>query len=536
MKNYNNEKFNFEGLIILEMANNHQGSVEHGKKIINAFAPAVSSAGVKAAIKFQFRDLDRLIHPDHKDVSTNKHIPRFLSTRLGKDDFALMADEARNLGMITMATPFDEKSVDMLEELGIDVIKVASSSATDWPLLEKITKIGKPVVCSTGGLPLELVDNLVSFFNHRGVDFALMHCVSIYPTPNHKLNLERINIFKERYPEAVIGFSTHEDSGNIDAVKVAYAKGARVFEKHIGVETKNIKLNAYSANPEQFTKWLDSYNDAIAMVGAESYSINPSDQNELNSLSSLMRGVYAKNKIKRGDIIKKEDVFFAMPLQEGQMHSGQWHDAQWQKAHYHYNKDKVGLIADRDYSINEHLPDKLIHPKLMKKEIVYKAIHDVRGVLHKAHIFFNPDSSVELAHPYGVKDFFIGGLFMINCINREYCKKLVIMMPGQRFPSNYHTKREKTLQVLYGSLEIDIDGKNRVLSSGDSILIPSGVWHSFTSKAEVVFEEISIDSSQDKLCFADKIIDNTADEDRKTKLINWGRHQFDDDSEVVSIA
>ncbi len=123
------KKFDFNGLIILEMANNHQGSVEHGKKIIEAFAPVLERAGVRGAIKFQFRDIDTFIHPDFRESSDYKHIPRFLSTALSKEQFKELIDTARDFGFIVMTTPTDESSVDLLEELGIDIIKIASCSA-----------------------------------------------------------------------------------------------------------------------------------------------------------------------------------------------------------------------------------------------------------------------------------------------------------------------------------------------------------------------------------------------------------------------
>ena len=77
----------------------------------------------------------------------------------------------------------DEESVAVIEAMGFDGIKVASCSAKDWPLLEEVASVGKPTIISTGGLTTEDIDNLVSFFGHRGVHYALMHCVSMYPTP-----------------------------------------------------------------------------------------------------------------------------------------------------------------------------------------------------------------------------------------------------------------------------------------------------------------------------------------------------------------
>src|SRR3989344_9210730 len=151
-------KFDFNGLFICEMANNHQGSAEHGLKIVRAMAEISRSFGIKGGVKLQFRDLDTFIHPDHKENSTNKHIPRFISTRLKDEEFKQLVDETKKLGLISIVTPFDELSVDLIEKLGVDVVKIGSPSANDWPLLERVSDCGKPVIVSTGGLRAHDID------------------------------------------------------------------------------------------------------------------------------------------------------------------------------------------------------------------------------------------------------------------------------------------------------------------------------------------------------------------------------------------
>src|SRR5262245_15392430 len=100
--------FDFRNLFVLDLANNHQGSVEHGLEIIRRHAEAVHRHGVRAAVKFQFRDLDTFVHPSHARESTNKHIPRFTSTRLSRDDYGKLLDEVKRQGLYAMCTPFDE--------------------------------------------------------------------------------------------------------------------------------------------------------------------------------------------------------------------------------------------------------------------------------------------------------------------------------------------------------------------------------------------------------------------------------------------
>ena len=111
----------------------------------------VKARGVRAAMKFQFRQLDTFVHPTHRNNSTNKHIPRFLSTRLSQKEFSQLLKEVKGRGFISMCTPFDEESVDVIEDMNFDVIKIGSCSARDWPLLERIAEANKPIIFSTGG-------------------------------------------------------------------------------------------------------------------------------------------------------------------------------------------------------------------------------------------------------------------------------------------------------------------------------------------------------------------------------------------------
>lgn len=141
----------FDKLVILEMANNHMGDVGHGIDIIHAFHHAVRDFPFRFVIKFQYRDLDSLIHPDYRQRMDLKYIKRFSETRLSEEDFLAMKREAEACGFLTLCTPFDEPSVDKLEKHGFPFIKVASCSFTDWPLLERVAQTGKPVIASTAG-------------------------------------------------------------------------------------------------------------------------------------------------------------------------------------------------------------------------------------------------------------------------------------------------------------------------------------------------------------------------------------------------
>ena len=230
----------FKDLFIFEMANNHQGDVKHGLAIIKAMGKIARENKINAAVKLQYRDLDTFIHPHQINNKENKHVSRFLSTRLSKDGFRTLVDAIRNEGMLTVCTPFDEASVDLIVEHGIEVIKIASSCADDWPLIQKIVKAEKPVIASTGGLTINEIDNLYSYLTHRLKQVAILHCLSVYPAPVEDLNLDVIRTMRSRYPDVAIGYSGHEEPDNTDVIKAAVMCGATVFERHVGVDRKSV--------------------------------------------------------------------------------------------------------------------------------------------------------------------------------------------------------------------------------------------------------------------------------------------------------
>ncbi|MCA2627671.1 MULTISPECIES: N-acetylneuraminate synthase family protein [unclassified Microcystis] len=230
----------FDELFVLELANNHWGSLERGLKIITDFSRIVRFNNVRASIKLQFRDVDNFIHRDFRDRADIRYIKKTLDTKMTEDDYATLVKAVRQSGCIPMATPFDEKSVNLCAELGIPIIKIASSDLNDWFLIEKIADTRKPVIVSTGGSSLKDIDDLVIFFENRNVPLAINHCVSLYPSEDSELEMNQIDYLKNRYPNHVIGFSTHEYTDWTSSMLIAYAKGARTFERHIDMALPNL--------------------------------------------------------------------------------------------------------------------------------------------------------------------------------------------------------------------------------------------------------------------------------------------------------
>ncbi len=312
-------------LMVFEMANNHMGDLPHGLATIRALREACTGFEdvFDFAFKLQYRDLDTFIHASARGRDDIKYVKRFEETRLSDEAFRALVAEMDACGFRTVCTPFDEPSVDRIEAHGIHTLKIASCSFTDWPLLERMAASDKPVIASTAGATLEEIDNVTSFFLHRGKDFTLMHCVAEYPTPDASLQVNQIELLRTRYPGVRIGYSTHESPDNTLAVGLALAKGATVFEKHVVLPTERYAANAYSADPAQIRAWLTEARRALAICGTPCDRYRPSAA-ERASLQSLRRGVFAARDIPAGAELDGAMVEFAFPPVDGQLTANDW--------------------------------------------------------------------------------------------------------------------------------------------------------------------------------------------------------------------
>jgi N-acetylneuraminate synthase len=321
MKKSKNEIF--DGLFVLELANNHLGNLQRGLNQIEEFSQVIRFNNVKAAIKLQFRDMDTFVHPEYVGSKDVKYIKKTTDKKLTKKEYKILVDKIVSSGCIPMSTPFDEASVDLCQELNLPIIKVASSDINDWPLIEKISKTKKPVILSNGGSSLKDMDDVVTFFLNRDIPIALNHCVSLYPSEDNELELNQIDFLKNRYPEIVIGQSTHEYHDWTSSMLIAYAKGARTFERHIDTPMEGYDMQIYNSTSEQIDIWFKAYHKAIEMCGGSPNQKRRNSEREIKYLDALVRGVYAKKEIPEGYVVKNEEFdeyfYMAVPLHKGQL-------------------------------------------------------------------------------------------------------------------------------------------------------------------------------------------------------------------------
>ena len=491
-------------LITFEMANNHMGDLAHGYKIVDELKRVSSKfPQFDYSVKLQYRD-DSFFHKDHIDRKDHKLIKRFTETRLGENGFLNLVDYIREKNFITMCTPWDEKAVEFLKNSNIEIMKIASCSFNDWDLLERVSLCKQPVIASTAGAKKIDIDKVYSLFKNKNKKFSLMHCVGEYPTKDVDLQLNQIDFLKRNYPDCKIGFSTHENPENYDSVKLALAKGAKIFEKHVGVPDDNKKyvLNPYSANPHQIEKWLNSMVNAINMLGSTGSIRKSFSKKENDDLRILHRGAYAKKIIKKDEILSK-NYYLAMPNIENQLVAKDMGMFQIYKAKKDINIDEPLMNDDFENSI----------AKDNSEEIKFLIKDKLKNFLSTSKVVLPTNVVSEINHHHGIEKFFEYGAILIHLINKEYSKIIVVMFPGQKYPKHYHSKKKETYYILHGDLEVDVQGKRKKLYPGDMMNVDNSKEHSFSTDNGVIFEEIATTYIK-----GDSKYINEVDEKRKTEL------------------
>ena len=201
------------------------------------------------------------------------------------------------------SSAFDQSSIDLLENLNCPVYKIASFEMTDFSLLHKISKTKKPVIISTGLSNLKEITDSVSFLKKNGTkEIAILYCVSSYPAKDDEFNLRNIKILIEKF-NCVVGFSDH--SNNVEIAKLAYAMGARIFEKHIALEkqTKGFDIK-FSLKGKELISFKNELLKTKKILGKKMFHRN---KNELKNLK-FRRSIYAIEDIKKNQKFTEKNI------------------------------------------------------------------------------------------------------------------------------------------------------------------------------------------------------------------------------------
>lgn len=216
-------------LVIAEIGINHGGSLDVAKAMVSA-AHKAGCEMVKHQTHFvedEMTDEAKAIFPPNADVSIWEVMQR---CALGKDDEIALKKHAESLGMIYISTPFSRAAADFLAEIGVAGFKIGSGEANHVPLIRHIASFGKPVILSTGMQTIESLRPSVQALDDAGIEYALLECTNLYPSPPEIVSLQGITELRKAFPKAVIGFSDHSIGPEMAIASVAL--GACILERH----------------------------------------------------------------------------------------------------------------------------------------------------------------------------------------------------------------------------------------------------------------------------------------------------------------
>lgn len=299
-------------LIIAEIGNNHNGSLERGFELIDLAA----QAGVNT-VKFQARSLKDLYvdlsdeYLNLTDFSTSYTVNQLKKFNLPQESLSKLFDHAKTKGLLVACTPFDVESAKFLKKSNIDFIKIASADMSNYDLLSQFSDTSLPLLISTGMHSENSIKKLGKWLHNSFIDATLLHVNSTYPTPYSDVNLRYMPKLSKFSTSSLFGYSGHERGTHIPIAAIAL--GASVIEKHFTLDKK------LEGNDHKVSLTFDELKDLVKNVSTlcESLSRNSNDkiisQGEKLNKIALSKGVYAKRFIKAGEVLTKEDISFLSP-------------------------------------------------------------------------------------------------------------------------------------------------------------------------------------------------------------------------------
>lgn len=295
--------------LIAEIGNNHNGSVDLAKRLVDLAAGAGADA-----VKFQLRDMDALYRQSGassagEDLGAQYTLDLLSRFSLPTEKLFDVFDHCRDRGIDVMCTPWDAPSVQALTDYGIPALKIASADLTNHGLLQEVGSRGIPVILSTGMSREEEIREAVSLMRNNGTNFAMLHCQSTYPAPFKDVNLAYMDRLAE-IAQCIVGYSGHERGYHVPIAAVA--RGAKIIEKHFTVDT-TMEGNDHKVSllPEDFAAMRRRIRETEESIG-EGTPRNVSTGEMMNRVN-LAKSLVAAHPIPIGHTIRQEDVAVKSP-------------------------------------------------------------------------------------------------------------------------------------------------------------------------------------------------------------------------------
>ena len=298
--------------IIAEVGVNHNGSIKIAKKLIDE----AKLAGVDA-VKFQTFKTDKLVAKDANKADYQKVITSSNETQyemlkkleLSEKDHKNLISYCKKKQIVFISSPFDNDSVDLLDNLGINIFKIPSGEITNLPLLKHVAKKNKEIILSTGMSNLGEVEMAIDCIYKEGnKKLTLLHCVTEYPAPYNEINLKVLLTLKKAFNISV-GYSDH--TLGIEITLAAVALGAQIIEKHFTLD-RNMEGPDHKASlePGEMKQMVKAIRNIEKAIGD---GIKKPTKSEIKNMQIARKSIIILKKLKRGDRISEKHLTIKRP-------------------------------------------------------------------------------------------------------------------------------------------------------------------------------------------------------------------------------
>ena len=301
---------NGRALVIAEIGNNHNGNFDLAIEMIDR----AKAAGADC-VKFQMRQLSsvyraRSLQKNGDDLGTEYVIDLLRRFELDADDHYRLATYCRAIGIPYLCTPWDLKSIDLLEDIGVPAYKVASADLTNLPLVRKLAETNKPLILSTGMSLPEEIKVTVDLLNTLDSQFVLLHCNSTYPAPLQDINLRWMASLNAIH--GLIGYSGHERGISVSLAAIAF--GACVIERHFTLDREmEGPDHAASLLPQEFAAMVTGIREIEIALGSNDARVM--SQGEMINRENLSKSLVAATALPAGTILQSEHIKICSPGQ-----------------------------------------------------------------------------------------------------------------------------------------------------------------------------------------------------------------------------
>jgi len=292
--------------IIAEAGVNHGGDMKVAKRLIDLAADSGADAVKFQTFKSEDLVLKSVAKAPYQTRTTDKkesQLEMLKKLEVSKEQNLELKRYCEDKKIIFLTTPFDEKSLDEIDELDLPAYKIASTDTTNLPFLKRVAKKGKPVFLSTGMSYLSEIEMALETIYEHNQNVVLLQCTANYPIRNSEANLSVINTFKNNF-DVLVGFSDH--TVGVGAAAFAIPMGAKVVEKHFTIDKElSGPDHRASLSPDELYRFVELVREVDEYMGS---SIKKPNLSETRTRSTLQKCLVARCRINKGDIFTEENL------------------------------------------------------------------------------------------------------------------------------------------------------------------------------------------------------------------------------------